>query len=145
MEVKLITRDTDYAVRALVFMLNNKGRIVSVSELVEKLGIPKPFLRKTLQKLSKCGILNNYKGKGGGFELAVSPKRVSLLKLVEVFQGPINFSECLFKRKPCPNVKKCFLRKRLKKIEKLVVKELRKIKLDSLFNKNFEKMLVDWE
>ena len=55
--MKLITRDTDYAVRALVFIAKQKEEIVSVRDLVEKLKIPKPFLRKILQLLNKKGLL----------------------------------------------------------------------------------------
>ncbi len=134
MNGKLITRDTDYAVRALIFMFNNKEKTVSVSELVEKLRIPRPFLRKILQALSKAGILKAYKGKGGGFQLAVSPKKISLVDLIELFQGPVKLTECLFKKKVCPNIKFCPLRKRLKGIEKIVVKELESIKLNLLFS-----------
>ncbi len=134
MKVKLISRDTDYAIRSLVFMFNNKEKIVSVSELVKKLKIPRPFLRKILQTLSKAGILTACKGRGGGFKLAVSPKKVSLVKLMELFQGPLKLNECLFKKKVCPDIKTCPLRKKLQDIEKNVVKELKSIKLNLLFD-----------
>ncbi|MBU0533841.1 MAG: Rrf2 family transcriptional regulator [Candidatus Omnitrophica bacterium] len=134
MNGKLITRDTDYAVRALVYIFNSKERIVSASELVDELKIPRPFLRKILQKLSKAGILKAYKGKGGGFQLTVAAKKVSLIGLIELFQGPVKLTECLFKKKPCPNMKVCPLRKKLQGIEKIVVKELESIKLNLLFD-----------
>ena len=66
--MKLITRDTDYAVRALCFIGQRQKRLISASELVANLKIPRPFLRKILQTLNREGILNSYKGKGGGFE-----------------------------------------------------------------------------
>ena len=55
--MKLITRDTDYAIRALCFIARFKKKIVSVSELVKVLKIPRPFLRKILQTLNKKRIL----------------------------------------------------------------------------------------
>ena len=39
--MKLITRETDYAVKALSFMAEQKERIISVSQLVKELKIPK--------------------------------------------------------------------------------------------------------
>ncbi|MCX5702041.1 MAG: hypothetical protein NTW64_03570 [Candidatus Omnitrophica bacterium] len=52
--MKLITRDTDYAIRALCYIAKNKNEIISVRELVTKLKIPRPFLRKGQFKLSEC-------------------------------------------------------------------------------------------
>ncbi len=108
-EMKLITRDTDYAVRALCFMAKSEKGVVSVTELVKSLKIPGPFLRKILQILNKKGLLRSYKGQGGGFRLAVAPNRISLVDLVETFQGQLKVSECMFKKRICPNTKTCML------------------------------------
>lgn len=132
MKFRLIGRDTDYAVRALVFMLQHKEKIISVSELVKELKIPRPFLRKILQKLSKKGFLVSYKGKGGGFKLSVSPDRIFLIDLIKLFQGPVKLNECLLNKKICPDIKTCPLRKKLLNIEKFVMTELKSITLKSL-------------
>jgi Rrf2 family protein len=71
--MKLINRDTDYAVKALLYITKKKPERISVSELVNVLDIPKPFLRKTLQTLNREGVLNSSKGKVGGFGLALRP------------------------------------------------------------------------
>jgi len=130
--VKLITRDTDYALRALCFMFGKRGEIVSAGDLVKGLKIPRPFLRKILQILHKEGILLAYKGKGGGFLLAKSAEKISLLGLMEIFQGKFQLNECLFKKIACPNIKKCALRKKVDKIERHVLKELRPVTIASL-------------
>lgn len=131
--MKLITRDTDYALRALCFMFGKRGEIVSAGDLVKGLKIPRPFLRKILQILHKEGILLAYKGKGGGFLLAKSAEKISLLGLMEIFQGKFQLNECLFKKIVCPNIKKCALRKKVDKIERHVLKELRPVTVASLF------------
>jgi len=130
--MKLITRDTDYAIRALRYLATNKERIVPVAELVGKLKIPRPFLRKLLQILNREGLLESSKGQGGGFRLACSPGKISLVDLIEIFQGDLTLNECVFKKLLCPNTKKCLLRKKLDKIEQYVIKELRSITLASL-------------
>ena len=70
--MKLINRDTDYAVRALSYILRRKDKIVTAAELVRELDMPRPFLRKILQSLNKNGFLKSQRGKGGGFILAPS-------------------------------------------------------------------------
>ena len=59
--MKLITRDTDYAVRALIFIIKQKKEVISVNKLINNLKLPRPFLRKILQVLNKKGILNSAK------------------------------------------------------------------------------------
>jgi len=130
--LKLITRDTDYAVRALVFIAKQKDKMISVGQLVKALGIPKPFLRKILQILNKKALLRSYKGQGGGFMLARSINRIFLIDLIEIFQGPIKLNECFFKKRFCPNIKTCKLHKRLESIQRYVISELKNITLASL-------------
>lgn len=133
--MKLVTRYTDYALRALCFIAKQKKRIISVSELVGALKIPRPFLRKILQILNKKGMLSSYKGRGGGFTLALTPKRILLLDLMKIFQGPLKISECLFKKVPCPDIKTCKLGKRIDNIQEYVISELKDVTLASLLKK----------
>lgn len=127
--MKLITRDTDYALRALCFIATSHGRRVAVSGLVKALKIPRPFLRKILQVLHKKGILYSYKGLGGGFVLKKSPEKIYLLELINIFQGPFKLNECLFKGKLCPNVKKCVLKEKMDGIEKHMLQELKGVSI----------------
>jgi Rrf2 family protein len=132
--MKLVTRDTDYAVRAICFIAKSKEKIVPVSTLVNKLIIPRPFLRQILQVLNKKGILKSYKGLGGGFQLAISPRQIFLVELIKIFQGPVKLNECIFKKKICPNKNICLLRARINAIEKEVILKLGSITVASLLN-----------
>ena len=132
--MKLITRDTDYALRAICFLGKHKGRIIAVSKLVKELKIPRPFLRKNLQALNKKGILESTKGKGGGFSLARSPKKIFLLDVIEAFQGPFRLNECFFKKSVCPHTKRCKLKKKIDAIERFVLKELGTVTIDFLIS-----------
>ncbi|MDD5246939.1 MAG: Rrf2 family transcriptional regulator [Candidatus Omnitrophica bacterium] len=132
--MKLITRNTDYALRAICFVVNQEGRVVTAGELVKKLRIPRPFLRKILQSLNREGILVSTKGSGGGFYLAKPAKEIDLLELIGIFQGHLTLNECLFKKLACPNVKTCKLKKRIDKIETMVLRELAKINVASLLS-----------
>ncbi|MCM8789597.1 MAG: Rrf2 family transcriptional regulator [Candidatus Omnitrophica bacterium] len=130
--MKLISRSTDYAIRAVCYIFKNKKKIISASELVEDLKIPRSFLRKILQKLNKNKILKSYKGAGGGFLVSKPANRIFLTDLIEVFQGPLKLNECFFKKLKCPNTKSCLLRGKIKKIERYIVKELSLITVESL-------------
>lgn len=130
--MKLITRDTDYAIRALNYIVCNGGRTISITELVRELATPKPFLRKILQLLSINGVLHSYKGKNGGFMLAREPENIFLLDLMQIFQGQFKISECIFKKNTCPNQQYCLLKTEIDSIEKMVLERVRSITLKSL-------------
>jgi Rrf2 family protein len=129
--MKLITRNTDYAIRVLILMAKEK-RFFSVREISLKLKMPHAFLRRILQILHKKNILKGYKGKGGGFLLEKKPKEIKILELIRIFQGELKLNECLFKKSLCPNVKKCPLKRKLDRIERYVISKIKEIDLESL-------------
>jgi Rrf2 family protein len=134
MSFKLITRNTDYAIRALGRIAAENGEVVSVATLVNDLGIPRPFLRKVLQELSRKGIVTSSKGLGGGFVLKAEPAHVRLLDIREAFQGTFSMNECIFKKKLCPSRGTCALRKKIGAIEQNVYDELKNVTLEDLID-----------
>jgi len=133
--MKLITRDADYAIKAISLIAKEKHSF-NVNELVSRLGIPRAFLRRILQKLSASGILMSSKGKNGGFLLARSSGSIRVSDIITVFQGKISMNECMFKKKLCPNRSACPLRKEILKIEKDVVARLNNITIKTLMKGN---------
>jgi Rrf2 family protein len=129
--MKLITRNTDYALRAICYIAK-QNKIVTVRELVRVLGVPRPFMRKILQRLNKVKILESYKGQGGGFKLKLPPKNILVIQIMRIFQGPVGLSECFLKRNICPNKGKCVLRKKIHRIENSALRQLSQINIASL-------------
>jgi len=129
--MKLVTRNTDYALRALCYMSKLKD-VVTVDQLVKKLGVPRPFMRKILQQLNKERILESYKGRGGGFKLKATPEKIYIIEIMRIFQGQVRLSGCFLKKDVCPNKGKCVLRKKIRSIEEGVLEQLRQITIASL-------------
>jgi len=129
--MKLITRNTDYALRALCYISKQKD-VVAVAELVRTLGVPRPFMRKILQQLNKKGVLESYKGQGGGFKLKIVPEELYLIKIMRIFQGQVGLNGCFLKKDVCPNKGKCVLRKKINSIEEDVLRQLKAINVASL-------------
>lgn len=134
--MRFITRDADYAIQALLFMAKvqkkEARKVITVDEIVKEKGLPERFLRRILQKLAKNKILFSYKGKSGGFSFMAKPENIKALDIIRIFQDNIRFSNCFLKSSICPNIKTCVFRKRLKKIDDMVIKELGSVTLKSL-------------
>ncbi len=132
--MRLLNRDTDYAVRALLQIARKPSERMPVSELAARLKIPHPFLRKIFQTLQKEGVVISSKGKGGGFALAAAPPEISLTRLMEIFQGPLELSGCLYRKNLCADIRTCPLRSRILSLEKVIVKDIQSITLQSLLD-----------
>ncbi|HNW39170.1 MAG TPA: Rrf2 family transcriptional regulator [Candidatus Omnitrophota bacterium] len=129
--MKLITRNTDYGLRAICYIAKQK-KVVTVTELVKVLGVPRPFLRKILQRLSRENILESYKGQFGGFKLRILAKNIFVIQIMRIFQGKIVLNGCFLKKDICPNRGKCVLRKKIQVIENNALAQLGKINIASL-------------
>lgn len=134
--MKFITRDTDYAVRALVFMAhvlqNKKRKLVTIDEIIQREHLPERFMRRIFLRLAKNKIVFSYKGKSGGFTFLVKPARIKLTDIIRIFQGDIDLAYCFLKGKVCPNTRICKIRKRIKSINPMLIKEFNKITVASL-------------
>jgi len=120
--MKLITKETDYALRALLNLAREDGYLSS-REIAGREGIPLHFLRRILQSLIKAGVIESREGVSGGVKLKARPEKIHLTDIIEIFQGRIQLSECVFRKKICTNHATCVIRKRIEKIESLVANE----------------------
>jgi len=49
--MKLITRSTDYAIRALCCIAENKKEVISADYIVKALDMPRPFFKKNTSEI----------------------------------------------------------------------------------------------
>ena len=76
----LFTKSTAYALQALI-ELSKYDKPIDVSTISQKTQIPKSFLAKLMQNLSRNGFVYSYKGINGGFILAKKPEEIKLLDI----------------------------------------------------------------
>src|SRR5574337_958947 len=120
----LITRETDYAVRTVLYLARNSGRLVSVTEISEGMQIPKTYLAKLLQRLVKHHMLVSSRGASGGFQLARKPSEITLLQIMEIMQGPAVINICAIDSGRCGLSKTCSVHPVWVEIRKEVEKRL---------------------
>ena len=130
--MNLLTRNTDYAVRAILYMAQHAGTLVSTADLDRDLKLPRPFMRKTLQVLQQQGHLRSVKGYKGGFQLLRPPEKIYLIDIMRIFQGEVSLGDCLFKKKICHCVASCPLRRQVKSMEQDLLKRLKAVTVADL-------------
>jgi Rrf2 family protein len=131
----LLRKNTDYAVRALMELAVCEGGYVSSRAIADKHGLPYQFLRSIMQRLIRYGLVESKEGVRGGVRLSKNPKEIKIVDVIQIFQGDIELSNCLFQKKLCSNRSTCVLRKEIHRIESLVEKELGKLTIKGLIDK----------
>lgn len=132
--MKLLTKNTDYAVRALLALSRNGESFHSAKEIADDQDIPHEYLRKIFQRLIKEGLVESKSGGQGGVRLKIAPDKIKIADVIMIFQGSLQLSECMFRKKICPNRARCVLRKNIQRIEKLVTKEFGNMTIQSLLD-----------
>jgi len=105
-----ITRQADYAVRAVLYLARNGHQRTATSMIAEKQRIPPSFLAKIVSQLSIAGLLHTSRGARGGVSLARPPQEITLLEVIEAIDGPIQLNECVGDAGACSFDDDCPLR-----------------------------------
>jgi len=105
-----ITRQADYAVRAVLHLAQNDHQRTATSTIAEEQRIPPSFLAKIVSQLSIAGLLHTSRGAHGGVTLARDPGDITLFEVIEAIDGPIQLNECVTEESTCTFLGDCPLR-----------------------------------
>jgi Rrf2 family protein len=130
--MKVLTKETDYAVRALVNLAKEGSSYKDAKLISKEEKIPYQFLRRILQELREEGYIETKKGLNGGVKLIKNSKKINITDLIGIFQGKMELSSCMFRKKICDNRKTCVLRKKIKDIEDMVILKFNNITIYDL-------------
>jgi Rrf2 family transcriptional regulator, iron-sulfur cluster assembly transcription factor len=94
----MLSRTVKYALRTLAHLSQSdqEGPILR-TDLAKRVGAPSQYLAKILVTLSKAGFLNAARGTGGGYRLARPAGEITMLEIVELFDGSQVEGSCLFR------------------------------------------------
>ena len=103
-----ITRQADYAVRAILYLSQNPAKQRTATKQIAKIQeIPISFLAKIISHLSIAGLIHTTRGARGGVTLAKDPAEISLLDVVEAIDGPVALNECTIEDSICNRSSTC--------------------------------------
>ena len=78
------------AIFAVLDLLGNPDKQLSVGEIGAKYGVSNHHLAKVMNVLGRAGLVRSVRGVGGGYQFCGNPRRTTLLDLIELFEtlGP---------------------------------------------------------
>lgn len=90
-----LTTMTDYAMRLLMHVGRNPGRLCTIAEIAQAYAISEAHLMKVTHQLALAGWIDTVRGKGGGMRLAHAPDTIVLGQVVRSIEPDFRLVECL--------------------------------------------------
>lgn len=111
-----LTKQTNYAVRMLMYCAANDGSLSRIPEIAKAYSVSELFLFKILQPLTKAGLIETVRGRNGGVRLGRAADKITLFDVVKVTEENFAMAECFEDGAvECPLVDSCGLNAALRK------------------------------
>lgn len=92
----MVTQKSQYALRALFELaLRADAGPIRIEDIAKAQGIPQRFLGVVLSELKRVGLVEAKRGPRGGYQLARSPRDITVAEILESSQGPFATVQCL--------------------------------------------------
>jgi len=86
---------TDYAIRILQYLHEDKGGLHTAMHIAEIVGITYPFFIKIANMLKKKRLLYSVQGRNGGYRLGRPAHKISIYDVFLAIEGELQISPCL--------------------------------------------------
>ena len=90
----MFSQTVEYALRAVVFLAGQAPAAKTTDQISIATKVPKAYLSKVLQELSRGGIVHSQRGSGGGMTLVKTPEELSILEVVNAVDPICRIHEC---------------------------------------------------
>ena len=92
-----VSQKLEYAMRAMIDLAEHaeNGTLVSAREIAARQQVPVRFLEQQLGALSKAGLVESFRGGGGGCRLARAADEITVAEIADAIEGQIYPMFCL--------------------------------------------------
>jgi Rrf2 family transcriptional regulator, nitric oxide-sensitive transcriptional repressor len=105
-----LTLHTDFALRVLIQVGLNDGKLTTINDIAQSFGISKPPLMKVVNYLGQRGYLDTVRGRNGGIRLMREPRHINIGQVVRDTEDQLHVIGCLESKGYCPIQRVCVLR-----------------------------------
>jgi Rrf2 family iron-responsive transcriptional regulator len=111
-----LTRQTNYAIRILMYCAANEGRLSRIPEIAAAYSVSELFLFKILQPLVENDLVQTVRGRHGGVRLARDAGAITLFDVVRATEDSFAMAECFENDEvDCPLIDSCALNEALRR------------------------------
>ena len=85
---------SDYTLRVLMCCVNQGEQLLTIAELAQSLKLSKNHLMKIVNDLSRQGVLETTRGRGGGIRLSKPPSAIRIGDVLRASETDFRLVEC---------------------------------------------------
>ncbi|MES2789062.1 MAG: Rrf2 family transcriptional regulator [Planctomycetota bacterium] len=90
----MFSQTVEYALRAVCFLAGQAPVARTTDQIAAATRVPKAYLSKVLQGLSRGGVVHSQRGLGGGITLVKTPDQLTILEVVNAVDPICRIQEC---------------------------------------------------
>jgi len=105
-----LTLHTDFALRVLIQVALNGGKLTTIQDIAESFDISRQHLMKVVNDLSQKGYLDTVRGRNGGIRLDREPREINIGQVVRDTEDKLDVIGCLETKGYCQIERVCVLR-----------------------------------
>lgn len=131
--INMFSESVKHSIQAMLHLANNNDKLIMVNQIAEIYDIPKYYLAKLVQILSKHHLIKSVQGRNGGIRLNKPAAEIKIIDIFNAINGPPPEHEtCVFGLDICSDQVPCPIHSDWKKM---------KLQLENkLFNRNLEEL-----
>ncbi len=105
----MLSNASKYAIRSVLFLAEKSSSCnkYGALEISEALNIPKHFIAKLLQQLSRSNVISSAKGPGGGFYMTKKDRQNHICDVIHIIDSDDVFEGCFLGLSRCNDDNPC--------------------------------------
>lgn len=137
----IFSKKCELGLQAVLYLsIQKEGETISADTISKDLKVPREFVSKVLQALTKSKIIASKKGKSGGFFLGKDAKDIKLIDIVQSIDGLEMFNSCVLGFPGCSHEKPCPVHDKWGRLREDTYTMLSNESLAELRDKTFKKI-----
>ncbi|GAB7389022.1 hypothetical protein BSNK01_28600 [Bacillaceae bacterium] len=127
----------EYALRALLVLGRQPGRVFSIQEIAEQTLVTVKYLEQILLQLKKLGYVQSKRGIQGGYMLCSPPEDINIGEVIRQLEGPLSPMGCasVTAYEPCALEEGCLLKPLWTLVRDTIARVLEQTTLEDLLQK----------
>ena len=127
-----ISKLTDYATVIMSFLAHDLSTVFSATVVAQGTHLSTPTVSKILKMLWRAKLVKSFRGTEGGYQLAKSPKEITVAEMVSAIEGKLAVTQCCVGKNLCALDTLCGVKENWQVINRVILKALQGLTLEDM-------------
>lgn len=132
----MLSNSSKYALKAVLYLALNsdESHKILAKNISDPINVPRAYIAKLLQELSRHNLVSSTRGPKGGFFLNKENRAATLIQIVDIIDGEHRLKSCMLSLKECNEDNPCPMHKLVGSAKSNFIKNLEETTIEHLMN-----------